>query len=173
LLTIQLLEDKQLEVEPLHSLKFIATYPIPRALYPGKPQLLGLRLVRDVLRLPYQTNWGLGIAGTGYHEGGVPTIMLYALILVLVCRLIDDALVRQPNNPYLIGILSASAPHFAAMIRGDYCIMLIETGEAIAFAWALGLLARFMFGTATVPGPRGAAPQAISPLDGQLRHAGR
>jgi hypothetical protein len=173
LLTIHLLENKQLEVEPLHSLRFIVLYPIPRAFFPTKPQLLGLTIVRDVLRLPYQTNWGIGIAGTGYHEGGIPTIILYALIIVLVCRLIDDALVRQPSNPFLIAVLSTSAPHFAAMIRGDYCIMLIEVGEAVLFAWALGLLARFMFGTAPAPEPRGLAPQAKPPLGGQFRHAGR
>jgi hypothetical protein len=173
LLTIHLVENGDVPVEPLHSLAFIATYPIPRALFPEKPQLLSTRLVKDVLRMPYITNWGLGIVGTGCHEGGVPVIMLYAIMIVLICRLVDDPLVRQPDNPFLLGMFCASAPHFAALIRGDFAVMTVEIAESFAFVWGLGLLARFFFGTAAVPGPPGTAPQAYYHMGGQARHAGR
>jgi hypothetical protein len=37
------------------------------------------------------------------------------------------------------------------MIRGDPAVMTAEIIEAFVFAWGLGLLARFLFGTAAVP----------------------
>ena len=51
LLTIHLVESHEVEVEPLNTLQFVATYPVPRALWPGKPASLGVRMVNDVLRL--------------------------------------------------------------------------------------------------------------------------
>ena len=126
LLTMQLVDKGQIPVEPLHSLEFIATYPIPRAVYPTKPQLLSGRIVNDVLHMPYKTNWGLGIVGTGYYEGGMLVIVLYAVIIVLVCRVVDDPLRRQPTNPFLLSVFATSAPHFAAIIRGDFAIMLVR-----------------------------------------------
>ena len=173
LLTIHLVESGEVPVEPLHSLAYIATYPIPRVLFPAKPELLSIRLVRDVLRMPYKTNWGLGIVGTGYHEGGVPVIILYAVMIVLLCRLVDDPLARQPDNPFLLGVLCVSVPHLAALIRGDCANMSVEVLESFAFVWALGLIARFLFGTAAVQGPPGTASRAYPQLRGQYRHAGR
>ena len=99
--------------------------------------------------------------------------MLYAVIIVLLCRLVDDPLVRQPDNPFLLGMLIASAPHFAAIIRGEFANMTVEILESFAFVWGLSLLARFFFGTAPVPGPPRTALQAGRQLGGQPRHAGR
>ncbi len=171
LLTIHLLDNGQIESEPLHSMAFVATYPIPRVAFPDKPQMLSGRMPRDILRLLYKTNWGLGIVGTGYHEGGLPVIALYAVLIVLVVRLLDGALLRQPDNVFLLGILCTIAPHIAALIRGDFAVMLVEILEALAFAWLLGLVARFLFGTA----PRRAlspAAAAYPQLGGRVRHVG-
>jgi hypothetical protein len=159
LLTVHLIDAGQIEVEPLNTLAFLATYPIPRVLFPAKPEPLGTRIVTDVLRLPYPTNWGLGIVGHGYHEGGIPVIILYGLLIVIGVRVLDDALVRQPNNPFLLAILSTAAPHLATLIRGDPSTMVAEIGEAYLFAWLIGFVARFVFGTAVVNAD-GAAPLA-------------
>ena len=173
LLTIQLIDRDQLAVSPFHSLAFMATYPIPRAIYSEKPEPLEVTIVRDVLRLPYQTNWGLGIVATGYHEGGVGVIVLYGILIVVIVRLLDDALVRQPTNPFLLGILSSTAPHFAALIRGGFCVMFVEICEALVFAWALGLVGRFLFGTAQLPEQPASAPRVFPHLDGRAGHVGR
>lgn len=147
LLTIHLVDDGQVKVEPLNPLAFVATYPIPRIIFPTKPSLLGIRIVTDVLRLPYPTNWGLGIVGHGYHEGGIPVIILYAVLLVIMARLLDDAMARQPSNVYLIAVLCVTAPHFVTLIRGDPANMTAEILEGFFFAWGLALMGRFFVGT--------------------------
>lgn len=147
LLTIHLVETRDIDVEPLNSLKFIATYPIPRALWPGKPNALGVRIVRDVLRIPIGTNWGLGVVGHGWQEGGYPVIVFYGFLMVVLIRLMDDALRRQPDNRFLLGVLCAGAPHMLAWTRGDISTMTIEVLEALAFAIAVGWFYRFLYGT--------------------------
>ena len=147
LLTIHLVDNGQIEVQPLNTLAFLATYPVPRRFWPNKPQALGVRIVGEILRLPYRTNWGLGIVANCYQEGGLLVEVLYAFLIVMGVRLLDDALVRQPTNIFLLGILCASAPHFAALIRGDPTTMAAEILEAFAFAWGLGLGLRMFFGT--------------------------
>jgi hypothetical protein len=163
LLTIHLVETRDLEVEPLNSLKFLATYPVPRAIWPGKPNALGLRIVRDVLRLPVETNWGLGIVGHGWHEGGYAVIVLYGFLMVVVIRLMDDAMRRHPDNRFLLATFCAGAPHVLAWTRGDTCTMSAEILEAFAFVWIVGIAGRFIFGTAPaqnqLPMPNG--PSAL------------
>ena len=169
LLTIQLLDKGQLQKEPLNTLAFLATYPIPRQIFPIKPAPLGRRMVSEVLRLPYSTNWGLGIVAYGYFEGGLPVIMLYALLIVLVVRLLDNALTRHPTNPFLLGILSSTAPHFVALIRGDPTNMSAEILEAFVFAWGLALIARFFFGTVPYSATHEVPRQWSSPFQNQFR----
>ena len=173
LLTIQLVDNGQIEVEPLNTLAFLAAYPVPRVLWENKPQALGGRMVTEVLRLPYRTNWGLGIVGNCYHEGGLPVVVLYAVLMVLGIRVLDDALVRQPNNVFLLGILCTSAPHFAALIRGDPTNMSAEIIESFAFAWGLGLIGRFLFGTSVVTGTTRVTPPGNPSAAGRMRQPGR
>ena len=116
---------------PLNSLLFMASYPIPRKLWAGKPDVLGNLIVHDVLHLPYQTNWGIGIVGTSYYEGGTLTPILYAFLAVIGIRLIDDNLQRQPDNVFLLAILWCSAPHIIAWVRGETVQMTIAVIEAV------------------------------------------
>lgn len=168
LLTIHLIDGGQAEVEPLNTLAFLATYPIPRMLFPGKPQSFGGRIVTDVLRLPYATNWGLGITGHGYQEGGIPTLILYAVLIVVLIRVLDDALVRQPTNVFLLGILCASSPHLVSITRGDTCNMSAEILESFFFAWGISLVGRFLFGTAQSGSSVGPAPPSHRQPSGQF-----
>jgi hypothetical protein len=158
LLTIHLIESREVEVEPLATLRFLATYPIPRAIWSGKPASLGIRIVNDVLRLNVPTNWGLGVAGHGWHEGGYLVIALYGFLMVVVIRMMDGAMVRQPSNPFLIATLVAGAPHILGWPRGDSFPMSAEIMEAFLFAWLAGTFGRFVFGTA-VPNQNGNLPR--------------
>ena len=173
LLTIHLVESREIEVEPVNTLKFLATYPVPRALWPGKPGALGSRIVVDILRLNASTNWGLGIVGHCWHEGGYLVVVLYGFLIVVLIRLMDDAMRRHPDNRFLIATFIAAAPHVLAFVRGDTITMSTEILEAFAFAWLIGITGRFMFGTDT----RGSLTGTLrSPLDyrgGQIHSAKR
>jgi hypothetical protein len=171
LLTIHMVQTGEIPVEPVNSLIYLAGYPVPRVIWPGKPEPLGIRIVYEFLHLPYHTNWGLGIVANGYQEGGFVVIMLYAFLVVVLIRLVDDSLARQPENRFLLAMFCASAPHFVTMIRGEPCVMVSEIGEAIAYAWILGLVGRFMFGTAPTIADLSRRLRGYSPRTGQLGQA--
>jgi len=148
LLTMRLVDDGTVPVEPLNSLAYVFAYPIPRAIWSNKPTSLGgPRLINDILHMPYHTNWGLGAVGDGYQEGGMAVIALYGFLAALGIRILDDAMRRQPDNVFLLAILCASAPHLVAWARGEVSIMTTEILEAFLFAWGLSLMCRFLFGT--------------------------
>jgi len=173
LLTIHLIEAREIEVQPLNTLAFLATYPVPRGLWAGKPQALGGRIVTDVLRLSAQTNWGLGIVGHGWHEGGYAVIIFYGFLMVVVIRLMDDAMRRHPDNRFLIATFVAASPHVLAFTRGDTVTMSTEILEAFAFAWLVGTMGRFMFGTERQTGPTGGAMPPLDYRTGQVYPAKR
>jgi len=50
----------------LNSLRFLISYPIPRKIWPNKPQPLGITVVR-ASHIP-GTNWGVGFAGQAVYE---------------------------------------------------------------------------------------------------------
>lgn len=147
LLTIQLVENKVLEVNPLNSLYFLTVYPIPRGIWQSKPVPAGVRIVNDVLHLDVATNWGLGVVGHCWHEGGYPVVVLYGFLIVVVIHLLDGAMRRYPNNRFLIATLASAAPHVVAWPRGDIGVMSAEIAEAFAFLWICALASRFIFGT--------------------------
>lgn len=147
LLTIHLVEAGDIPVEPLNTIKFVIAYPVPRAIWPNKPDALGQRIVRDILQLSVSTNWGLGFVAHSYQEGGYVVIVFYSILVVVLIRTLDDAMRRQPDNRFLLATFCAGAPHVLGLIRGDICTMTVEILEAFAFVWIVGLSFRFVFGT--------------------------
>lgn len=145
LLTLRYIDDRQLELEPLQSLKWIAAYPVPRQFWSDKPQTIGIRIV-TVSDIPGKTNWGIGIVGHGFLEGGYAVLVLYAALIVLTVRIIDTPLKCDPGNPFLMGVLCTAAPHVICWVRGDIAILWIEIIETLLFAIALGIVGRIIFG---------------------------
>lgn len=146
LLTKRYVDIGRVEPKPLNTLAFLASYPIPRYTWAGKPETIGITLVRDVVG-DRSTNWGVGIPGHIAYEGGILALLLYALLIAFGIRLLDDPLRAQPTNPFLISMHAAALPHVIAIPRGDIGIMTIETVECFIFAALLGIACRLLFGT--------------------------
>ena len=56
-----------------------------------------VRRAADILRLNAHTNWGLGIVGHCWHEGGYFVVVFYGFLMVVIIRLMDDAMRRHPS----------------------------------------------------------------------------
>jgi hypothetical protein len=151
LLTDRFVSEGRLKPRPLNSLAVMISYPIPRKIWDDKPQVLGVDIVRDALDAHVETNWGCGISGHAAYEGGLIVPALYAYLLVFLIRMFDDPLQRQPTNPFLIGMLASAGVHLVSWPRGDLAIMTLNCVECFFFAWALGLVARILFGTQRIP----------------------
>ncbi|MEX0641191.1 MAG: hypothetical protein WD468_00740, partial [Pirellulales bacterium] len=152
LLAERFVNTGQLEPVPLNTLRFMLTYPIPRSIYPEKPEIIGITMVRDIVGYG-TTNWGIGIAGHGAYEGGIPALILYALLIAFGLRTVDEAMRSQPSNPFLLAALVSAAPHILSIPRGDFGVMIVESIEAYAFAFALAIVCRFLFGSTQLGAP--------------------
>jgi hypothetical protein len=129
----RLVDSGQLEARPLNTVQFILSYPIPRRFWEGKPEPIGAVIVTDVLKLPQKTNWGLGVAGQGYYEGDWYALPVYALMLVLMVRLIDEPMKREPNNPFFIAVCASASLFLITWLRGDLGVHTAEILECFLY----------------------------------------
>ncbi|HRK30470.1 MAG TPA: hypothetical protein PLD59_05275 [Tepidisphaeraceae bacterium] len=134
---------------PFHTVKYVFANPFPRAWWPDtwgeKPLALGETLPRDIgvwTRRGY-VNWGPGIPGHGFHEGGYLMLVLYGVLVAFALRYMDELLLRQPDNPYYLGMVAAASSQIIAYSRGDiglFTVMVIGamlTGLIIRWVGAL------------------------------------
>lgn len=138
-----------LQPKPLNTFAFIAVYPIPRSLYPGKPVAIGEVITQEIGWS--STNWGVSVSGHAAYEGGLVVAAMFGYFATFLVRLFDDPLRRQPTNPFLIAMLVAAGPHLIAWPRGDLSSMSFEVGECFFFAWGLAVVCRFIYGTNRSP----------------------
>jgi hypothetical protein len=150
LLTTHYANTGRIEKVPLNTLRFLIAYPIPRRIWASKPQTIGVTLPRDIEGLK-TTNWGVGIAGHAAYEGGIIAAILYAILVVVGIRFMDEPMLRQPGNPFLVSMHAAALPHVVAFARGDFAVMAMETIECFVFAVLLGFVCRMIFGTEREP----------------------
>src|SRR5690606_3573675 len=129
--------------------------PIPRIWWEDKPKSLGYTLpmtvgIEEGLRGYGEMNWGIPPAAQGYHDGGLWVIVLYAFVLGLLFRWLDEWLVRQPDNPFLLGFVAASSANLMGLARGGMDTMLLQLIAAGLAMLFLTLFARMAFGSGYV-----------------------
>ncbi len=131
---------------PFHTVSYVLVNPIPRELWENKPEALGLTLPRDTRLWTGGENWGPGIVGHGFHEGGLHMLVFYAILVGTVLRFFDELLVRQPDNPYLLGMLATCSGQIVAWPRGDTAVFTMQIIGALAAGLAVAVFARIFFG---------------------------
>jgi hypothetical protein len=148
MLTKRYISTGALDTAPLNSLRFLVSYPIPRKMWPNKPQPIGIKVVRETSHIP-GTNWGLGFSGQAAYEGGLPAMALYSFLIVVLIRVLDEPLRLQPDNPFLLFMHATVLPNVAGIPRGDMGSFVKEILQGILFALILGYACRLVFGTKT------------------------
>lgn len=134
------------EVSPFHTLFYILVNPIPRVFWENKPEALGTTLPRDTRKWSGGENWGPGIVGHGFHEGGLYVLVIYAFMVGTVLRFCDELLARQPNNPYLLGMLATCSGQIVAWPRGDIAVFTMQIISGVIAGFLLAAIARVFFG---------------------------
>jgi len=126
------------EYWPLHSLRYFVTQPIPRVLWAGKPWSLGNEMVlnagitgvkRDEFSL------GPGIVGHLVVDVAYVAVPLYALLIGLALRYIDQRVQLHPGNPFIVIPFGAAAAQVLAFPRGELGLFAFN-----ALAWIVGAI---------------------------------
>ena len=141
------LYTKERPPEPFFTIKLLIFNPIPRDWWPGKPVTLGASLPHSIGRWKYgYVNWGPGIVGHGYHEGGLVMLVFYGFLFGFCLRFFDEVLFRQQDNPYVLAMLGAISGQVIALSRGDIVVFgMLIIGPVLGILM-LAFVARCFFG---------------------------
>ena len=118
LLTIQLTEtERTMERDILALPKFILANPIPRRFWPSKP--IGLGKILPVTQGWRRVTWGPSVIGHAFYDGGWWTVVLYGLATGWIIRWLDQVMMFDPENPWLIAMFASISGHAIGYSRGD------------------------------------------------------
>lgn len=109
--------DEQIEYEWLQCLHFIAVNPVPRSMWPDKPQ--GLGKILPLMMGEPRVTWGPTVVGHCFYDGGWPITVLYGLLIGGGFRFLDRRITLDPDNPWQLAMLVAVSGHVIGLSRGD------------------------------------------------------
>ncbi|MFB3431546.1 MAG: O-antigen polymerase [Phycisphaerales bacterium] len=104
------------------TLKYIYEIPIPRMMWPEKPNPLSIEIpkmarIRGVGYGEY--NVGPGVVGQSYSDFGPAAVLLYAILLGIMIRFADDLVWRSPRDIFVIAAVGSGLGQILAIPRGD------------------------------------------------------
>jgi hypothetical protein len=117
--------------EPFRGLKWMLVNPIPRSVYPDKPDAFGIKLQKQ---MNVGANLGPGILGQAWSEGGVIAVLAFAGFFGVLYGAFDRALLERAWNPFFVSVAGAGAGNVLAMPRGDVALFLIQILAAMISA---------------------------------------
>lgn len=115
--------------DTLHSAIYFVTNPIPRILWPGKPEALGFTMVRDagIRRKAEEFNFGPGLMGHIWNDNPFLAMIPYAIFLGLMIRTLDEVTKRHGINPFLVIPCGVVIGEIIALPRGELGLFLSRT----------------------------------------------
>lgn len=124
--------------KPFHGLIWFFSNPIPRTVWPGKPEAFGA-ILRDQMNVP--PNLGPGIIAHGWQEAWVIGVVLYAVFFGLLVGMVDRASADRCWNPYFLAVFGGNLGNVIALPRGDTPLFMIQiVGGVVASGLFLYLL---------------------------------
>jgi hypothetical protein len=117
-----------------------------------------------VLAKTVKTNWGPGVVGHSYHDGGLAVAILYGILAGGCIRWFDELLRKNPDNPYMIAFLASGSVQIIGWIRGDISTMVPLTFLCLGMVIFLMMVTRMVLG---VESPWRQASFAPAPAGGQ------
>jgi hypothetical protein len=125
--------------DPLHQVKYLVSIPIPRVIWPGKPEPLGKLIVEHgYIRLKGSGNVynvGPGIIGHAAHDFPWIALPLYAIGIGFLMRSMDEKTKWSPHVPVALLPMGVALGQVLALPRGESALFIFEGGVAVTGAW--------------------------------------
>ncbi len=126
--------------DPLHSLVYFVTHPVPRDWWNGKPVGLGLTVVDEagVTGVSEEHSWGPGLVGHLVHDIVFISLPLYAIILGIAFRYMDERMRFSSEDPVTVVLFGCALGQVFGMARGDIGLFAFHMMSALGGVWLLG-----------------------------------
>ncbi len=125
--------------DPLHQVKYLASIPVPRQYWAGKPEPLGKLIVdHGYIRRKgsgNKYNVGPGIIGHAAHDFPWIALPLYAVGIGFLLRCMDEKVRWSPHVPVALLPMGVALGQVLALPRGESALFLFEGAVAITGAW--------------------------------------
>ncbi len=125
--------------DPLHQVKYLASIPVPRQYWPGKPEPLGKLIVdHGYIRLKGSGNVynvGPGIIGHAAHDFPWIALPLYAIGIGFILRCMDEKTRWSPHVPVALLPMGVALGQVLALPRGESALFIFEGALAFTGAW--------------------------------------
>ncbi len=133
--------------DPLHSLVYLVTLPVPRDFWPGKPEGLGLIVVDEagITGVSAGHSWGPGLVGHLVHDVVFFSLPLYAVLIGIGFRYMDARTVSSVRDPLTIALFGSALGQILGMPRGDIGLFAFNMAAAFLGVWIFGRVAGAMF----------------------------
>ncbi|MCE2881359.1 MAG: hypothetical protein LW636_03220 [Planctomycetaceae bacterium] len=130
---------KDFPYDTLHSLGYYLTQPVPRAIWESKYEPLGRTMVADarITRVAEEYSVGPGIVGHVVNDNPWITLPLYAVLLGLALRYLDERVRRCVDDPFVVVPLGAGLAQILGMPRGELGLFAFQLTTAIIGGWAV------------------------------------
>ncbi len=125
---------------PMHSLVYFFVQPVPRDLWPGKPDALGRRAVKQAnAGEGKDDNWSIGPGIIGHIAADNPWLSLipYALLLGLLIRYMDELVRVNAYNPFVVLPIGTALGQVLGWPRGELGLFVFQASAGIIAAWVM------------------------------------
>jgi len=115
--------------EPLHSVIYVVTFPIPRQYWVDKPNSLGRNITTQSGVGGVSTSehsFGPGLIGHIVNDYPPVSLPLYALLLAAMFRYLDNRLAANQSNPFELAIPGVGISQLFALARGELGLFVIN-----------------------------------------------
>lgn len=138
-------ESKQYDL--LHSVKLVLTLPIPRSIYPDKPEGLAITIPRElnVRKKAKEYNVGPGLVGHIVNDNPWISFIPYVLILAFSIRLLDNMTTYGRYSSLAIMPCGVAIGQIIALPRGELGTFFAAATIATAGSYLIMLFARGVF----------------------------
>ncbi|MBC7835501.1 MAG: hypothetical protein H7Y88_10450 [Phycisphaerales bacterium] len=147
---------QQYKLVPFNGLLFTLTNPIPRSIFPAKPEGLG-----EVLQVQMNTtaNLGVGIIGHGWAEGMFFGVVGYGIVFGLLAGAMDRLIRDRVHNPYFMAAIGSGLGNVIALPRGETSLFMVFIISSFVCITIILYCTRFFLG----PFMRATAPISAFP----------
>lgn len=142
---------------PFHGALYILSNPIPRSMWPGKPE--GMAVIVEK-QMKAQANLGIGIIGHGWAEGGWVGVLGYAAFFGFAAGAVDSLIRRRAWNPYFVSAIGSCLGQLVAVPRGETSLFFL-----LVMAGFIGTAAVLYFTKLLSGAVMAAAPPVLTPVN--------